>query len=729
MGGAASTDLVTPSGTLSAVTDLDPALAELAAALGVATEFADWRGGRVAVSAGTVRAVLAGLGVDGSTPAAAAASLAEHRLARWRRMLPPVTVLREGWTPWVWVHVPHGDPVEVWLELEGDGGRREVARPDHWVDPVEVDGRLVGEATVELPGDLPLGWHTLCARSGAREARSAVVVTPARLGLPPLLCDRRTWGLMVQLYQVRSRGSWGLGDLADLAQLASWAGRDLGAGFVLVNPLHAASPMPPVDNSPYLPVSRRFANPMYLRVEDVPEYEALPADARARVDALGAPLRALVYRPMLLDRDAVWAAKLEALEILFAAGRSPERQADLEAFRDREGRGLTDFATWCALVERHGPRWSHWPAELHDPSGPAVAKARSELAGRVEFHAWLQWLVDAQLDAAQRAATDAGMRAGVVHDLAVGVHPHGADSWAQQDVLAQGICVGAPPDAFNQQGQDWSQPPWRPDRLAELGYAPYRDMLRTVLRHAGGLRVDHVLGLFRLWWVPEGRPADEGTYVRYDHEALVGILALEARRAGAVVIGEDLGTVEPWVRDYLRERDIAGTSVLWFERGWQGEPLLPEHWREACLATVTTHDLPPTAGYLLGEHIRIRAELGLLTRPIEEERAVDDADRESWLAALRDAGLLGADPGTSQVVVALHRLLARAPSHLVGVALTDMVGDRQAQNQPGTDREYPNWRLPLTDGSGRPVLLEDLPSMPLVRSLAHAVSGLGTVTS
>jgi 4-alpha-glucanotransferase len=314
------------------------------------------------------------------------------------------------------------------------------------------------------------------------------------------------------------------------------------------------------------------------------------------------------------------------------------------------------------------------------------------------------------------------MAVGVVHELAVGVHPEGADTWALQGVLARGVSVGAPPDAFNQVGQDWSQPPWRPDALAEAGYAPYRDMLRTVLRHAGGLRVDHVLGLFRLWWVPNGAGPAAGTYVRYDHEALVGILCLEAHRAGAFVVGEDLGTVEPWVRDYLRERGVLGTSILWFEKDEQGRPLRPEQWRELCLGTVTTHDLPPTAGYLAGEHIDLRERLGLLTRPVEEEMAVDEADRAAVLDLLRELGLLADDATERETVEALHRFLTWTPCRLLGVSLSDAVGDRRAQNQPGTSDEYPNWRLPLADGAGQPVLLEDLRHRPRARSLAQVMS-------
>jgi 4-alpha-glucanotransferase len=314
------------------------------------------------------------------------------------------------------------------------------------------------------------------------------------------------------------------------------------------------------------------------------------------------------------------------------------------------------------------------------------------------------------------------MSIGVIHDLAVGVHPGGAVAWALGDAFAHTVSVGAPPDQYNQIGQDWSQPPWRPDRLAELGYAPYRDMLRTVLHDAGGLRVDHIIGLFRLWWVPQGRPASEGTYVRYDHEALVGILALEAQRAGAVVIGEDLGTVEGWVRDYLRERGILGTSILWFERDEEGRPLPPESYRELCLASVTTHDLPPTAGYLTGEHVELRERLHLLTRPVEEERAAEETAREEVLQLLRDRGLLRAGGVEQDQVTALHRFLTWTPSRLLGVAVADLAGDRVAINQPGTDEEYPNWRLPLCGRDGSPMLLEELMSSRRARALARAVA-------
>jgi 4-alpha-glucanotransferase len=708
-----------------------PELVELASAHGVATDFWDWRGHHVVPPRESVEAVLAALGVPAHTEESVRASLTEVRDAPWRRTLPPCVVVRSGRPAPVPVHVPHGEQVRLHVELEG-GGRVDLEQADHWVEPRTIGDRQVGEAAFTVPGDLPLGWHELVAVVGADPAaagtaRVSLVVTPDRLDLPPAVAEGpATWGLMTQLYSLRSRRSWGHGDLDDLAELARWSGEELGAGFVLINPLHAPSPTVPVEPSPYLPVTRRFASPLYVRVEQVPEHAYLTGAVRAEIERAALLQRAMSASATLIDRDAVWEAKRSALTLLHAVARSPAREADYRAFLDREGPGLVDFATWCALAEVHGDVWSGWPEDLRDPRSPAVTAARAELAVRVDFFCWLQWVLDEQLGAAQQRARASGMALGIVHDLAVGVHANGADTWALQDVMARGVSVGAPPDAFNQVGQDWSQPPWRPDRLAEAGYGPYRDMLRTVLRHAGGVRVDHILGLFRLWWVPEGRPAAEGTYVRFDHEALVGILALEAHRAGAVVVGEDLGTVEPWVRDYLAARGVLGTSILWFERDYQADVALPpEQWRELCLASVTTHDLPPTAGYLVGEHIRIRDDLGLLTRPVEEERQVDEADRGSWLGLLVERGWLAADAvhDVPAVTLALHAALAATPSRLLGVALTDVVGERRAMNQPGTNAEYPNWQVPLADGTGQPVLLDDLVALPFAADLAAAVRG------
>ena len=555
------------------------------------------------------------------------------------------------------------------------------------------------------------------ARLPDTTAHAPVVVTPDRLELIGGLERRRAWGYLAQLYSIRSRASWGVGDLSDLAEVVALAGRRSGADFVLVNPLAAAEPTTPMTPSPYLPATRRFVNPLYIRVEDVREAAYLSSADRALVEWAAEPALALGDDPRQIDRDVAWTAKKAALEVVFAAPRSPARQQAFDDYVAAESPGLETFALWCALTERYGGI-TGWPDAARDVTSDLVAAARAELADRVVFHEWLQWVADEQLAAAQRAAREAGMRIGIMHDLAVGAHPEGADAWALGEVMATGATVGAPPDMYNQQGQDWSQPPWHPDALARAGYRPYRDMIRTLLRHAGALRIDHVIGLFRLWWVPRGHPATEGAYVRYDHEALVGILALEAHRAGAVVIGEDLGTVEPWVRDYLAERGILGTSVLWFEKDHLGNPLPPEQYRRLTLASVTTHDLPPTAGYLAGEHVALRARLGLLTKPVEEVAAEADDERERMIAALRGRGLLGDQPSEREVVEALHRWVLATPAVLVGVALTDSVGERRAQNQPGTDREYPNWKVPLADSAGRVVLVEDLFDNARLASLA-----------
>ena len=537
---------------------------------------------------------------------------------------------------------------------------------------------------------------------------------------------RRSWGFAAQLYSVRSRASWGHGDLHDLADLAAWSGGDLGADFVLVNPLHAAEPQTPVSPSPYLPMSRHQISPLYLRIEDIPEYQGLRAGDRAQVEELAAPLRAASGTTALIDRDAVWTAKRAALELIRAVPLTAGRRAELDAFLARDRRATEDWATWCAIAELYGPDWRSWPAALADPGSTEVTALRQKLADRIGFHAWLQWLTAEQLAAAQQAARRAGMSIGVITDLAVGAHPGGADAWAGQHVIVPGISVGAPPDEFNQRGQNWTLPPWHPGWLAAQAGRPLAELIAACTRNAGGLRVDHVMGLARLWWIPAGMSPELGTYVRYDHELMGGVLAAEVARAGALAIGEDLGTVEPWLRKFLAGRRILGTSMLWFERRADGTPRRPGGWRRGCLAMVGTHDMPPAAAFLAGEQVTIRARLGLLTQSETEERAAANAEMSQWLAMLGREGLLprhAGRPSPEEFTIALYGYLTRTPAVLIGVSLADAAGERRPQNMPGTVDEYPNWRIPLTGADGQPVLLEDLPAHAGVRAVARAVSG------
>jgi 4-alpha-glucanotransferase len=291
-------------------------------------------------------------------------------------------------------------------------------------------------------------------------------------------------------------------------------------------------------------------------------------------------------------------------------------------------------------------------------------------------------------------------------------------------VIVPGISVGAPPDEFNQRGQDWTLPPWHPGRLAAQDGRPLGELIAATTRNAGGMRVDHVMGLARLWWIPAGMSPHLGTYVRYDHELLGGVVAAEVARADALAIGEDLGTVEPWLRKFLAARHVLGTSMLWFERRADGTPRRPGGWRRGCLATVGTHDMPPAAAFLTGDQVSIRAKLGLLTQPAAEERAAAQADARRWLATLAREGLLArpSHPSPEEFTVALYAYLTRTPAMLIGVSLADAAGERRPQNMPGTVDEYPNWRIPLTDSDGKPVLLEDLPGDAGIRAVADAVS-------
>ena len=533
-----------------------------------------------------------------------------------------------------------------------------------------------------LPAELPLGYHEIQPLDG-RPARR-LVVAPARCHLPDGL---RTWGWAVQLYALRSGGSWGIGDLADLRQLAEWSATALGAGAILLNPLHAVLPLLPQEASPYFPSSRRYRNPLYLRVEDLPGAGELGAD----LERLTAQGRALAGERRI-DRDAVFRVKMSAFQALWERGG--QEGTALARYRAREGRSLEEFGAFCALVERHGGGWRRWPAEHRHPGSPAVARFAAEYAGRIAFHAWLQWQLDEQLGRAGRSLR-------LVTDLAIGFDGEGADAWAWQDVLAQGVTVGAPPDEFALEGQDWGLPPFVPHRLRALGYQPFVETVRAGLRHAGGLRIDHVMGLFRLFWVPGGGTPRDGAYVRYPTDDLLAILALESERAGALLIGEDLGTVEPGVRERLAAERILSTRVLWFEPG------PPAGYPALSLAAVTTHDLPTVRGLWTGSDLEAQRRAGVTPNV---------AGTEALRAHVR--GLIGLpdDASPDTVAIAIHRRLADAPSTLLAASLEDALDVAERPNLPGTTQaRRPNWALAL------PEPLEEIQGDPRPRAIAGAL--------
>ncbi|MFL6095668.1 MAG: 4-alpha-glucanotransferase, partial [Blastococcus sp.] len=462
-----------------------------------------------------------------------------------------------------------------------------VARPGDALEVDEADVVCedgdVRHIDGELPPDFPLGYHWLQSRDGRRRR---LIVSPGRCWLP----DDRAWGWAVQLYATRSRASWGIGDLADLRAVRRMAA-DQGAGFVLINPLHAVAPTAGQEASPYLPATRRFRNPIYLRVSEVPGAESVDLE-----DDAG---RALSDGP-LIDRDAIWARKREVLMRIFFAHGGGETFA---RWREEQGQTLQDWATWAAIAEEHGGDWHTWPVELRRPQGPDLARYVEQHGAVVGFHAWLQWALDLQFTAATGDMT-------VIQDLPIGVAGGGADAWAWQEILAEGVSVGAPPDAFNSQGQDWGSPPLNPWRLRDADYEPFIQSIRATMAGAGGLRIDHVMGLFRLWWVPAGGSAAEGAYVRYPADDLLDIVALESHRAQALVVGEDLGTVEDGVREAMAEHGVLSYRLLWFEDD------APAEWPAAAMAAITTHDLPTVAGLWTGADL---AEQRGLDTGTEEE--------------------------------------------------------------------------------------------------------------
>ena len=568
-----------------------------------------------------------------------------------------------------------GAPADDDVRVLVPGGERALGGP---VELALEDGtsRVADEA---LPDDLPLGYHRVRARDG-RE--TLLIVAPAACHLPD---DLRTWGWAAQVYAARSRASWGMGDLADLARLGRWT-RGLGAGCIMVNPLSAPTPVPLIEPSPYYPSSRRYRNPLYLRVEDVPGFEAL-GEQGTRLANAGRALN----RDRRIDRDAVFRLKMEALEALFARFTGDAR---FEGYLAEQGAAVTEFATYCALAERHGKDWRRWPAGHRRPDGADVRAFRDAHAPRVRFHAWLQWLLDVQLAAAAREIA-------IVNDLPIGIDVAGADAWCWQELMAADVSVGAPPDEFSASGQDWGLTPFVPHKLRAAGYRPFIETIRSMLAHAGGLRIDHVMGLFRLFWIPRGFGAKRGAYVRSRADELLAIVALESVRARAFVVGEDLGTVEAGVRETLAARKMLSYRLLYFE------PTAARHFPELALTSVTTHDLATIAGLWSGSDV-------------EDQRRIGLAPNEAGMRSLRDKiARLDGIPADAPAEVAIERTyaaLAEAPSRVLLATLDDALAVPERPNMPGTVTEWPNWSLAL------PRTLEELEEATLPRKLAAALT-------
>jgi 4-alpha-glucanotransferase len=567
----------------------------------------------------------------------------------------------------------HGDAATVVTE---PGSRLQVG-------PAEIE--LEDGATLRvdgvLPRDVPEGYHRIQRRSGRA---STLIVAPRVCHLP---ASFRTWGWAVQLYGARSRRSWGIGDLGDLRWLGRWAA-EANAGIALINPLAAASPTLPQQPSPYFPSSRRFRNPLYLRIEEVEGARGVQGLAR-----LGERGRAL-NAAREIDRDAIFRLKSSALQKIWQRVRG-RRNAAFERFR-REQTGLEQFAIFSVLAERFGAGWQGWPAEFRHPGSAAVAAAVRDTRSRdrVLFHQWVQFQIDRQLARASAAMP-------VMQDLPIGFDAGGADGWAFQDVLAQGISVGAPPDEFNTRGQDWGLPPFVPDKLRSAGYEPFVQTIRACLRHAGGLRIDHAMGLFRLFWIPVGSEPRDGAYVRSHAADLLSIVALESQRARAVIVGEDLGTVEEEAREQLAAKQILSYRLLWFEK------TPPAKFPDRALAAVTTHDLPTIAGLWSDSDLEAQKRLGLSPN---EAGTVEIKDRVRKLT--------GAGPQTPvpEIVARVHEGLSRSRSRILTATLDDAMAVEERPNMPATTDEWPNWRLAL------PKPIESLRRSPLAARIARALA-------
>jgi 4-alpha-glucanotransferase len=710
-----------PRSIFSTVSSLD----RLAEACGIQPDYFDYQGRHRTVSAETKAALLHAMGVCVDDEAAMAAELERIDLTPWRQVLRPASVLRENVRPLMPVRLPAElcrAPITWGIALE-DGEYREGIVSFNERTPKalrDIDGREYRQYLLQLPLDLQPGYHDfrLCSDDGELDVSSRLIIAPeSGYGPEEVTRDEHTFGVALQLYTARSQSNWGMGDLGDLRRLAP-ALREVGADYVGLNPMHALYPYRAQHASPYSPSSRSMLNALYIDVTAVPEFDDC---APARELAEHAGFRALIdqaRRREHVDYALVARLKLDILGRLFShfeavhIARGTGRAQAMQRFVAEAGEPLLHQALYDALAEHFLARdpqcigWQRWPVTFHSPTAQAVLDFAAVNRSRIMFFEYLQWLADEQLSLAQQAALGAGMNIGLYRDLAVGVDPGGAEAWGDQPLYCFDASVGAPPDPLALLGQDWGLPPIHPQRLAERGYRDFTRLVRANMRHCGALRIDHVMAMMRLWWVPKGRPSIEGAYVSYPLEDMLGIIALESRRNECLVVGEDLGTVPDEIRAPLHNAGIYSYRVLYFEKSNDGEYLPPSAYRDQALATPTTHDLPTLWGFWEGHDLALRDEFSLF--PNEEIRNDSyrerSLDRARLLRALAEEGLAPSGwtpeqadrPCTWELIVALQLFLARSQSALLTLQFEDMLEMRDPVNLPGTSIEHRNWSRKLT---------------------------------
>lgn len=658
------------------------------------------------------------------------------------------------------------DPVVV-VRVDTDLRLRWPIDPDQLAEPVDWDltledgsGAIAGgaerlgegpDAMIRLPlHGVPTGYHALTISQGPHRASTTLIVAPERNWTPPEWQSdgRRDWSITTQLYALRSARNWGIGDFTDLRELARQAA-PYGASSIGLNPLHALFPANPRHLSPYSPSSRVFLNPVYIDVEAVPEF-ARDGAARELVGSPAFQARLLAARDgEFVDHVAVCGLKFEALRALYSdfrtlAEREPhgERALAFAAFKRAGGAELARFALFEALQQHlvdqgAGLSWHAWPAAYRDPASPEVAAFRATHAEAVEYSTFLQWETDRQLGAAAAAMHALGMPTGVYRDVAVGVDPNGAEAWGDQSLLVSGASVGAPPDTYNPKGQDWGLTPFNPIALKQRAHAPFIAAIRANMRHAGAVRIDHVIGLKRLFWVPTGHGPAEGGYVSYPFDDLMAIIALESQRQQCLVVGEDLGTVPEGFREDAAARALLSYRVLLFERAWGDGPFLPpSDYPQMAAAAVSTHDLPTLGGLWAGRDLEWRHTLSLY--PDADGALRDSEFRRSTRSALIDAlqahgelapdaaaRLRNGDAPTPDLLAALieaaHCLLAKAPSRLMLVQIEDLAREVEQMNLPGTVDQHPNWRRRL--GCTMDQLFADADVQRTLRAVARGRAG------